>query len=190
MHPAPTVVYEQLAEALSAAGLHPNAAEVHGIICGSICNQMKTGQGPDLQRLLTAGADVSAESLGPLRQELEELLQQTVETLYGDQSDFNLLLPDDDEALLLRLQALADWCRGFLVGLLNDESFSIDQLSEDAAELARDFIAISEVDTSLNAEDDEWDLAEVEEYVRTGVQIIFEDIYSELRNNNVSRELH
>ncbi len=190
MRPAQPVMYDQLTAALSLAGLQPNAAEVHGIICGSICNQMRTGVGPDLQRLLTAGVEVSAEKLAPLRDVLEHLLQQTVEDLYGDEGKFNLFLPDDDEALRLRLQALADWCRGFLVGLLNRETFSIDQLSADSAELARDFIAISEVDARVSGDDDEWDFIEVEEYVRNGVQVIFEEMYAELRSGSVSGEIH
>lgn len=175
---------------MSLAGLKPTAAEVHGIICGSICNQIKTGLGPDLRRLLIAGADVPAESLAPLREVLEKLLQETVEKLYGNEGDFDLFLPDDESSLLLRVQALADCCRGFLVGLLNNETFSIDQLGDDAAEVARDFMAISEIEARADGDDNEWDFVEVEEYVRMGVQFIFEDMHSALQAGSVSGELH
>ena len=71
------------------AGLELSAAEVHGVICGSICNQMKTGVSPDLRRLLTAGAEISGASLAPLQDQLESLLTDAVRGLYARQGDFN-----------------------------------------------------------------------------------------------------
>lgn len=182
------VDYDELQTALSRAGLALNAAEVHGVMCGSMCNQMKTGISPDIQQLLTAGAEVSEESLAPLRDLLESLLQETANSLYRNLSEFDLLLPDDSESLSLRLQALADWCRGFMIGLLNKESFAIDQLSQDSAEVARDIIAVSEAEAT-QGEDSEWDLAEVEEYVRVGVQLIFEEMCAG-QENSMSGEIH
>ena len=182
------VDYDQLQTALLRAGLEPNAAEVHGVMCGSICNQMKTGISPDLERLLTSGVEVSGESLASLRDILESLLQETVNSLYRNLSQFDLLLPDDSESLSLRLQTLADWCRGFMIGLLNKESFAIDQLSADAAEAARDIIAVSEVEATQD-EDNEWDFVEVEEYIRVGVQLIFEEMCT-AQENGVSGEIH
>ena len=190
MHGAPAIDYDQLQTALSLAGLELSAAEVHGVLCGSICSQMKTGAAPDLHRLLTAGAEVSAGSLAPLQGQLENLLQETVQNLYGGQGGFDLLLVDDEQALPLRVQSLADWCRGFLIGLLNNEEFAIDQLGGDTAEIARDMIAISQAEAGVHGEDDEWDFAEVEEYVRVGVQLIFEEMHSALKADSVSGELH
>lgn len=190
MHGALAVDYDQLQTALSAAGLELSAAEVHGVLCGSICSQMKTGVAPDLKRLLTAGAEVSAESLAPLQGQLENLLEETVQNLYGAEGGFDLLLVDDEQGMPLRVQALADWCRGFLIGLLNNEQFAIDQLEGDTAEIARDMIAISEADGGAGGEDDEWDFAEVAEYVRVGVQLIFEEMHSTLNADSASGELH
>ena len=119
----------------------------------------------------------------------EGLLQQTVDSLYRNVSEFTLLLPDENENLSLRLQTLADWCRGFMIGLLNKESFSIDQLSTDSAEMARDIMAVSELEPSEDEEDSEWDFAEVEEYVKVGVQLIFEEMCI-AQENSVSGEIH
>ena len=183
------VDYDQLQAALQVAGLELNASEVHGTICGSICNQMKTGISPNLQQLLTAGSEVSGKSLVPLREVLEILLQQTADSLYRNVSEFNLLLPHEDESLSLRLRALADWCRGFMVGLLNKGLFSIDQLSTDSAEMARDIMAVAELEPAQDEEDSEWDFAEVEEYVKVGVQLIFEEICI-AQENSVPGEVH
>ncbi len=160
------------------------------MICGSICNQMKTGVSPDLQRLLTAGVDIAGESLLPLQRHLELLLHNSVETLHHDQSEFSLLLADDSGGLPLRLQSLADWCGGFLLGLLGKDSFAIDELSADAAELARDMLSVSELEVRREGDDSEWDLAEVEEYVRVGVQFIFEELYADLHGDGNSGEIH
>ena len=170
------VRYDELETALSQAGLGLSASEAHGVICGSICNQMKTGVSPDLQRLLTAGVDIPEESLLPLQRHLALLLRNSVENLHHNQSEFNLLLADDSDGLPLRLQSLAEWCGGFLLGLLGGDSVAIDELSDDAAELARDMLSVSELEVRREGDDSEWDLAEVEEYVRIGVQFIYTDL--------------
>ena len=101
-----------------------------------------------------------------------------------------MLLPDDEVGVPRRLQSLADWCRGFLLGLLDGERVAIDEFSPDAAEVARDMMSVSEVEAGSEEEDSEWDLAEVEEYVRVGVQLIFEDLYRDVRGDVESEELH
>ena len=184
-----SVAYNQLQTELSIVGLPLSAAEVHGVICGTICNQMKTGASPDLHSLLTAGSDVSGEALASLRDLLEDLLKEIVQKLYGNLGEFSLLLPDDEESLSFRLQALADWCRGFTIGLLSNEAFAIDQLSSDSAEVARDIITVSEVEVEREGGGDEWDLAEVEEFVRVGVQLIFEELHSE-QTSSTCGEIH
>jgi len=190
MHDVLAVDYDQLQAALSMAGLNLSPAEVHGVICGSVCNQMKTGVSPDLQRLLIAGHEVSAESLTPLQEQLENLLRETVHNLYGGQGKFDLLLEPDEKNLAVRVQALADWCRGFLLGLLSNENLAIDQLGSDAAEVARDIIAISEADVGTRGGGDEWDFVEVAEYVRVGVQLIFEEVHSASKAGSTQEELH
>lgn len=182
--------YDEIESAISLAGIELSAAEVHGVICGAICNQMKTGTAPNMNRLITAGAEVRAEAVGDLQNTLELLLRESVEQLHRDDGDFSLLLPDDDSAVQLRLRSLADWCRGFLLGLLDGENLAMDQLSTDAAEVARDMLSISAVDVTGDGSDSEWDLTEVEEYVRVGVQLIFEEMYGDLHQDVESEELH
>ena len=184
------IQYDDIQSAISLAGLELSASEVHGVICGAICNQMKTGTAPEMNRLITAGVDVQAESLEQLQGSLELLLRGSVEELHNDEGDFSLLLPDDDSGLPLRLQSLADWCRGFLLGLLDGERIAIDEFSADAAEIARDMLSVSELEESREGGDSEWDLTEIEEYVRVGVQLIFEELYGDLHGDVESEELH
>ena len=165
---------------------HQTASEVHGLIFGCICNHLKTGLTPDLLTLL----EPQAKSSEPLYKDVEtmlyELYRLTSEQLFDAKETFDLILPDDDQAIELRVNGVATWCKGFLLGLLYNDQFSIDQLPEHGAEIARDMLEISEAAAGIEDEDgssseqqEEWALAELHEYVKVGAQLIFEFIYSE-----------
>ena len=69
--PSPdTIQYDEVEAAISLAGLELSAAELHGLICGAVCNQMKTGSAPELNRLISAGVDVRPGSLQQLQKTL------------------------------------------------------------------------------------------------------------------------
>ena len=83
-----------------------------------------------------------------------------------------------DASVDARTDALAEWCQGYILGLLHSDKLSVDQLPEDGPEIARDIMSISQAGRSEEAaEKDEWALAELQEYVKVGVQLIFEFIY-------------
>jgi len=103
-----------------------------------------------------------------------------VRCLLEGNEGFDLLLPDDDESISDRVDGIATWCKGFLLGLLYNNAFSVDQLPESGAEIVRDFMEIAEAGAGADSEQDEdWALAELEEYVKVGSQLVFEFIYSE-----------
>jgi len=171
--------YLQLESSLELAGLHHPCSEVHGLIVGSIANHMFTSNAPDLLALLiiSENSDEQPASSAPLQELLNELYRETSEVLLENNDEYQLLLIDSDTKLSLRTESLADWCRGYLLGLLQNDSVSIDQLPEDGAEIARDILAISEAGPSdEETDEDEWALAELEEYVKVGTQLIFEFI--------------
>ena len=55
--------------------------------------------------------------------------------------------------------------------------------------MARDIMAVAELEPSQDDQDSEWDFAEVEEYVKVGVQLIFEEMCI-AQENTVSGEIH
>ena len=168
--------HQQLEASLNLAGLFQPSSEVHGMIVGSIANHMFTSKQPDLIRLLVGeNADVKGQQ--PLQDLLNELYRETSGTLLENDDNFQLMLVESEAKLSVRTESLADWCRGYLLGLLQHETVSIDQLPEDGPEIARDILAISEAAPQEEAsEEDEWALAELEEYVKVGTQLIFEFI--------------
>ena len=59
------------------------------------------------------------------------------------------------------------------MGLLESGVKEFDTLPEDAAEVAKDLVEISQLDVSSDDGGSDSDLMQLEEYVRVGVQIIY-----------------
>jgi uncharacterized protein YgfB (UPF0149 family) len=92
--------------------------------------------------------------------------------------EFELLLPADEEPIDVRTAALAQWCQGFLYGLGAGAITDATGLPGDAGEIVRDFTEISRagVDATQEAESNEAAYAELVEFVRVGVQLLFEEL--------------
>lgn len=171
--------HQQLESSLHLAGLYQPSSEVHGLIVGSIANHMLTTKAPNLLELLV-GKSVQEKTHQPLFELLNEIYRETSEILLENNDDYQLMLIDSETQLSVRTESLADWCRGYLFGLLQNDTVAIDQLPEDGSEIARDILAISEAGPNEvvgeENDEDEWALAELEEYVKVGSQLIFEFI--------------
>jgi len=159
--------YTQIEATLALANIAElSASEVHGTIVGAISNHMKSGMTPDLLKLIEPEADANDGRFAQLTSLLYELYRDTSELLLESKDGFELMLPDEDERLEVRVEGIATWCKGFLL--------------ESGAEIARDLMEIAEAAAGANDEQEEdWALAELEEYVKVGSQLIFEFIYSE-----------
>jgi uncharacterized protein YgfB (UPF0149 family) len=165
--------HAELTHTLAAADADFSAAEVHGTLTGLLCAGAEERVMPALASLVPEGAT------GGLGEMLTALLRQTREQLHDPEFVFALLLPGEDVALDAQVVALADWCRGFIVGLTAGGVADPARLEGDAGEVVQDFarIAAAEVDMSQAAgEEEERQLAELVEYVRVGVQLVFEQL--------------
>jgi hypothetical protein len=117
----------------------------------------------------------------------------------GSGLDFCPLLPEDDASLEDRVGALALWCQGFLFGL-GLAGFSLDDEKEgdpgavQLGEIVNDLSEISRADISADEFDDEdeadFALAELIEYVRVSVQIMFEELESTQTTSPGSETIH
>jgi len=166
--------------ALNQADVELSASEVHGTVIGSIANHLKSGISPDLLKLIEPQADVDDERFLQLKELLYELYRENSELLFEGKEGFDLLLPNEDDDLSDRADGLAAWAKGFILGLLYNNAFSVDQLPESAPEIVRDMMQISEAAAGSDEEQEEdWALAELHEYLKGGAQLVFEFIYSE-----------
>jgi yecA family protein len=170
--------FETLDEALKGGGLLIGAAEAHGMLCGLLCAQGGVTFEDWIIQVL--GEEESADaSLGASEQALRQIYEDTVEQLSDLSYGLSVLLPADEEPLTARSQALADWCRGFLFGLALGPDKPLERLAGDAAEASKD---LSEIGGLMSAtvregnEEDEQAYAELTEYVRAGVMLIYEEL--------------
>ena len=160
------------------AKLEISPSEVHGTVVGAIANHLKSGILPDLLKLIEPEAQ--GEQYLQLSETLQEVYRETSESLFESNDAFELVLPHDDEPLHVRVEGLAGWARGYMLGLLHNQAFGIDQLPENGAEIARDILQISEAAAGDDGErQEDWALGELHEYIKVGAQLIFEFIYSE-----------
>jgi len=177
----PVAEYQVLDDVMRRAGVPGEPAELHGSLCAVLC--MVGGSGTEvwradsLQHLDNSNAQVSA-----TRSALEQLELTTWAALNGSGMDFAPLLPNDSSELAVRVDALAHWCQGFLYGVslcgvtkasrtsaMGAEHF--DELVKDLAEISRAGIAADDDET-----DADFAYAELVEFIRAGVQLVFEEL--------------
>ena len=172
--------YTQVETTLALTGLELSVSEVHGTVVGAIANHLKTGLTPDLLKLVEPSADANDGRYAQLTELLYDLYRESSEILFESKEGYDLLLPSEDESISVRVDGLSGWSKGYLLGLLYNDRFSMDQLPESGAEIARDMMEIAEAGAGADEEQEEdWALGELEEYVKVGSQLIFEFIYSE-----------
>ena len=166
--------YDDLSRILRCSESVPEASRCHGFLCGRACTGDPRDQEP-WKHFLDAGtmddpdADDCCEQI--------RLLAGDVRTqLNSPGFEFELLLPDDDYPLTMRVDALRAWCEGFLNGVglggkLDDSAFS-----DDCREVLEDLHMICQVDVDQVEADDGAALQEVIEYVRVAAVTLFEDL--------------
>jgi uncharacterized protein YgfB (UPF0149 family) len=174
--------FDVLAAALADAGSALGLAELHGALCGVLC-----AGGPEAARRwldqCLSECDLAAGDDEEFRAPFHALHLQSWHALVAAGMEFAPVLPDEDAPLPDRVQTLASWCHGFVTGLglggLELDDDPADNRAE-VREVIRDFIEISKagIDADIDVDPDqaEFSFVELSEFVRVGVQIVFEEI--------------
>lgn len=172
--------YLAVSSALEKLETEVTPSEVHGTLCGL------------LSASVSASADLWQNSLWPhLDRDKNDLVQadalETLNQLHeitrlqinAPNCEFELLLPDDDDPLEDRVNALGDWCQGYLVGLTLGGVEDFSPLPDNAREVANDLVEIARAGSSYElegSEEDEHAYAELVEYLRVGILLINEEL--------------
>jgi uncharacterized protein len=176
-----TLDYERLRSALTSAGAVVSLAELHGGVCAALC----AGGAPAAESWLAdALADNESRGAPPsdVASDLHGLIGSSWRMLAGDDLEFQPFLPSGEAPLDERVQALAQWCQGFLAGLGataptlgrgDDTDTGVSEILGDLAEIGR--AALSDEEAAAEAEAD-FSLAEIHEHVRLSVQLVFEQL--------------
>lgn len=170
------VTFREIASVLESAGSRVVAAEGHGCLCGALCTSADYSFERWIDELVALDPDASDDHAA--EHALKLLFADTLRALRGDAMEFEPLLPDDDEPLERRANALAQWCQGFLYGFGTGQPVRAADLTDQVDEILKDFthIARAEVDVGAAGESEEASYTEVVEYVRVGVQLIHDEL--------------
>lgn len=192
MHPAAAVPgLDDLARTLEQLGAGCSASELHGVLTGLLAGGARLNRSA-LQKVLETHADPDRALDDNAIASLWQLQLKTLEDLGDSELVFLPLLPDDDDALALRVTALSDWCQGFLVGFGTAVRPNDTRVHEESVrETLQDIVHVSSVDATAqdNDEGDESAYAELYEFVRMAVIHLFEEMSppEELRNDGAPR---
>jgi len=167
--------YEELQSMLEMRDALMGASETHGLAAGMLCVQFDA----DFNRWIMAifDTDEQIEALTDSdKQSLIGLFQGTVELLKSDEFLFDLLLPDDDERIGMRALALSEWCQGFLYGVAYMGVGDDKEWSEENRGVLRDLMEVSRLDSDGSDDSDEQAFIELQEYVRSAVHMLLDEL--------------
>lgn len=166
--------YSELSKALSKTSqkLHPSQA--HGLVCGLLCG--KQSKEADWEQLVAGGNTTK-----PVHKVLKASYDETARQLQAFDFTLQLVLPDEADALVQRAEAITLWCQGFLTGLKLVDVPIVDRESSEMTEAINDIIEIAKMNYEqvVASEEDEVAYAELVEFVRMAVVMIYQQIHDE-----------
>jgi uncharacterized protein YgfB (UPF0149 family) len=167
--------YDEFERVLRDARALPDPAEAHGTLAGALCSSRDYGLLEWVREILP---DDSPEEEALRSSVLQKVYDSMVRSLGGSDANFEPLLPDDESPLSERAGALSAWCQGFLYGLGSGNTADPSRVSAEAGEIIRDFTEITQVGVDAGDENEENEnaFAEVVEFVRVGVQLLFVEL--------------
>jgi len=194
-----TIDHNELDAALRRCGSTWNAGQTHGLLCSRLALAGSDGASRWLAQVL-ADTDPGDDLRIECEAMLEALCTATWQQLSQRQSDFMLLLPDDDDSAQARAEAMGQWCEGFLHGLVSEahgddlrERLARDPLSD----IIKDMLEITRatVGDESDHENNETAFSELVEYLRVAAQLTYEELAEfrgppELKLRNESATLH
>ncbi|WP_288408918.1 UPF0149 family protein [Acinetobacter soli] len=136
-------------------------SELHGLLTGIVCVTEAPTRDEWLQILATLNVPtLNDQALSVLSEEAEDVAHALAE----DELDYLPMLPDSEHLLQERVQALADWCAGVVLGF----GLASGHIRSDEVELIEHLqdVAAVEFDESDNDEEGEMGYEELYEFVR------------------------
>ncbi|HEX7045437.1 MAG TPA: YecA family protein [Burkholderiales bacterium] len=166
--------YDELAAALRAASVPLSAAEVHGVLTGAA--SVPEGRAPGTLLFGDTPPPPTAETERLLR--VIAALQEDIRArLEGPEFEFQPMLPNA-APLPEHVEALAAWARGYVLGLAAAGVRDPRRLKGEVAEFLLDAerIGEAEMDDDETIETQEREIAEIVEYLRAGVQLVYDEL--------------
>jgi uncharacterized protein YgfB (UPF0149 family) len=176
------VTFEQLEELFFTLKINASPSGFHGFLCGRLCCD---AVGIKELVLATSGWLALSEAQAEEAESIfEAFYRASISSLEDVSFLFQPILPDDELPLTERLVAVGDWCSNYISGLGDgmDQAF---RLSDDGKEALEDIAAIGQVSVDFETDDDgERDYAELVEFIRIAVQVVFSELRPEADPRN------
>lgn len=169
----------QIKSDLEKLGSEASPYEAHGAVCGLVCGRGDIEPQEWLALTTTATDAITQGDL--LAKEASESLSnfffETVAALSDNNLKFYPLLPEDDSDTI-RLQGIAQWAQGFLMGLSLAGIENFSAYPEEVMEFVEAMTSISSADDYDLAGDvsDEEAITELIEFIRIGVLLLNEEM--------------
>ncbi len=189
-----TINHHELDAALNRCGASWDAGQAHGLLCSRLA-VLGADAGIGWLEQVLEGSDPD----NALRRECESMLDAlytyTHRQLAERQSEFEPLLPGVSDSTIIRADAIARWCEGFLHGLVSgspDDNLKERLSSEPLSEIIKDMLQIARanVDEETDDETNESAYAELVEYLRIAVQLTYEELADFRSPSPASEALH
>ena len=173
--------FEYIDKIRQKSGISIDVSECHGKISACLCSENMTAEALLPEEINADESYLSAETM-KLKTVLLSLIAETLEQLNDAEMSFYPLLSPDTESITDRTLTLSRWCQGFIDGfglVIDQKNISINQIEQDIiGEIIEDFSQISKLTNAsvMNEDGEELAYMEVVEYVRVGIQLIFEEM--------------
>jgi uncharacterized protein YgfB (UPF0149 family) len=175
-----SVNHDELDAALKRCGATWDAGQAHGLLCSRLAVLGADAGSSWLDQIL-AGSDPDDVPRRECEILLDALYACTHRQLSQRRSEFQPLLPDDSDSTIIRAEAIAHWCEGFLHGLVSgspDVGLKKRLADEPLSDIIKDMLQITRatVDEDTEEEANEAAYADLVEYLRVAAQLTFEEL--------------
>lgn len=169
--------YERMESLLRRVDCQYTAAEIQGVACGLLVVNLNADEKLWLDHIIE-NRDPMDVLQNDIAKELKLYLQSVREQMQDSNLEFELLLPEEDDILEDRVEAMQEWSSGFMMGVALAGLTDFSNLPEDTQELFNDFIEISKAGQFSVEEREESEDAylHIVEYLRMGVLLIAEEL--------------
>lgn len=167
--------YYELGAELKSIAAVASAAEAHGILVGQMAGGLKLDGLMWLKQFLL-GVGVKREPSEEQRDWFYQLQSLTEKELNDVAMVFRPLLPDDEDPISERLEAVGDWCSGFLAGFGSAGHTHETKLPDEIAGALKDLSEIAKIEINVPGGGDveeENAYMELVEYLRAVAMLIY-----------------
>ncbi len=165
-------IYQDLDAKLRKSPGNGSAAEAHGLLSALACLGVGPASVRGKARLLHLDGEEHLEIL-------DSLYAMVCRDLRDDGFGFRLLLPGEQSPVHDRVEAVSDWCQGFVLGIYHADGRLPGAASPEVREAVDDIREIGHLETGPeDPEGSERALTEIVEFLRVAVQLVHDDLQS------------